>query len=261
MKDHKHISNWAPALQKIRKYLYPVGTVFHHVPKCGGGSLHRQLRKIYPLSSQRVDNKTLSARFEFLKMPPGLHSEVEYNYLKRVIALEYFLSTGTAYVSGHIPFSSRVFEAYKDTHKFISVLRDPVDRFVSNYLFNHRQLSKEKLLKDFPNYLKTDEAKGHGRMIAVYFSDVYEYGLTSDDSIISRSLENLQKLHHVSKISENDSQEDFLDDIKKYPIGKMPRRNTGRHKGVHLQLVERYDTQIQTMCSLDTTIYREYFNS
>lgn len=260
MKDNKHISNWAPALHKLRKYLYPVGTVFHHVPKCAGGSFHRQLRKIYPFSSNRL-SQIPDTKYEFIKKPHGLILDNEYNYLKRLIVLEYFLSSGSAYVSGHVPFSSRIFEIYKNTHKFVTILRDPVDRFVSNYLFNYRQLSNEELLKEFPNYLKTEEAIGHGRMITVYFSDIYEYGLTSDDSIIKRSLNNLQKFHHVSKVSENDSQEHFLDEIKKYPIGKMPRRNSGRHKSVHLQVTEKYDKQIQNICSLDLTIYREYFNS
>lgn len=114
---------------------------FVHIGKCGGSAIDHALRKALATSSDNRlcrdtsiaasigsfgrDIKTLEDQCEF-----GHHHLTQLQGLMR-----YFLSLERGYISGHWGLNRAILDEYRQV-QFITVLRDPVARLKSNYIFN-----------------------------------------------------------------------------------------------------------------------------
>ena len=147
--------------------------VFHHVPKCGGTSLNRALRLRYFISQRSImANPSIHSLNTF---NPELEDD-KFNFNKgirdfRRKILNYYLQSDVSYVAGHVTFSDSTFESFKDRYKFITVIRHPVDRFISEYIHRANKFNTHYNTKlGLEEYLETDSAIIASRVLCEYFS-------------------------------------------------------------------------------------------
>lgn len=113
--------------------------VFAHVPKCGGTSADVALTKrFYPWFRPRVDYDAIRRAGLLIAQraltDSGIRDDMELvEYL-----LAYQLYSGLRYVGGHFPVSARLLNEFSPDYAFVTLLRDPVERWKSNYLYNKR---------------------------------------------------------------------------------------------------------------------------
>jgi len=116
---------------------------FVHIAKCGGISIDTAIRQAIASPNEcRIDREhTLAASIASFNKTITSDSDScdfsEHHADQLTGILRYFLAKNWNYVSGHITIDNAVLDDYKH-YNFVTVLRDPVERFISNYLYNKK---------------------------------------------------------------------------------------------------------------------------
>lgn len=130
-------------LHRIAKTPYTGPKVaFVHIAKCGGVSIDTALRSAFANPKQhRIDRQsTLAASLSsFPHKIDDFDSACnfsEYHASTLQNTLYYYLGLNWQYVSGHVATNHQILSTYEHDYAFVTMLRDPVERFISNYIFN-----------------------------------------------------------------------------------------------------------------------------
>ncbi|MCS3668073.1 hypothetical protein GGP77_002316 [Salinibacter ruber] len=143
------------ALKKISHHLDEYVNVskffFMHIPKTGGTSVKSAFRKNREISTEGwVDAK------ETRRMMEGAAGENLCNseYLREVFKLRQAIAVrkmrkGKSFVVGHIPVTKNMIESFPE-YRFFTIIRDPVERWVSEYRFGYEIGSLESFIGHEP---------------------------------------------------------------------------------------------------------------
>jgi hypothetical protein len=119
--------------RKLVDRLLPQRFVFHHVPKCGGTSVGRALRKRYlPSQATVLPEQSFRAFEAFTGRGDREQMLVDVLDLREQMLL-YLMYGDTRCVSAHVRFSQAAYDNFSNSYKFITILREPVSRFLSHY--------------------------------------------------------------------------------------------------------------------------------
>lgn len=230
--------------------------VFHHVPKCGGTSVGRSLRRAYILSQGTV---TPEESFEAFTAVAGradrkqvIGDELEF----REMMLLYLLYSDIRCVSAHVPFSDIAYEKFHGKYLFVTLLRDPVERFVSHYSWSHnRPNAHGHISEEFEDFLSTERAKALGSAYVRYFCG--RPGLTPADvsAAIEMAVRNLRRLDHVGFLDEMVRFQGALQHLtgKQLRIG---RENVGKTRSMRESVMEgRLKQKVLDVCAPDREIW------
>ena len=227
--------------------------VFHHVPKCGGTSVGRSLRRAYLLSQGTVTPVESEKAFDAAQRPcaPGGIGHV--SELREMMLL-YMLYSDVRCVSAHIPFSNAAFERFGDRYAFVTILRDPVERFISNYYWSHdRPDAHFRIAEPLEEFLSTERARAIGSTYARYFCG--EPGHSFGPSHVDSAIRNLRRMSFVGFLDQLDGFEAALHRLtgRRIKIGKENVRGTGSRRDSILSgpLRER----ILEVCAADRKIW------
>lgn len=119
---------------------------FIHIAKCGGTSVDLALRSALAAPNERRINRdaTIAASLNtFAASQHELASNIkqqtafsEHHARQLQTVLAYHLGLNWRFVSGHVAISTAILDGYQSQYDFVTVLRDPIQRFVSNYIYN-----------------------------------------------------------------------------------------------------------------------------
>ncbi len=135
---------------------------FLHIQKCGGTSLFQAMRRPFlsanPLHSHRVVH--LRARAAYLAAKTV--GQGMYTYRQRLS--HYFLQDpDNAFIAGHFQLDPDLVGRYRHEVGFVTMLREPVKKWFSHYLFNRYKPQKEgRIDLEIPEYLETKRAHDVG---------------------------------------------------------------------------------------------------
>lgn len=165
----------ALGLPAICRRLYGKGVAFVHVPKCAGRSVERGLRKTFKLSRAHahagVSFEQMSARFGQPIIDQDQRLDVLQNASdQRAAVYAYHLATGVKCVTGHAPVNAELLKIYGQDRAFVTVLRDPVERFISHFRYSYQAEGQGRIDLELEDFLKTDRARVFGSMYAKYFA-------------------------------------------------------------------------------------------
>lgn len=186
--------------------------LFIHVPKCGGTSIGRALRSAYILSQGTVKPHESAKAFDTARPHnPRLNDVFEL----REMMLLYLLYCDTRCVAAHVPFSEAAFENFGAKYAFVTMLREPVERFVSNYYWSRRPGGPGTAPETLEKFLDSESAEHAGSTYVRFFC-----GDPGRDKFtprhVERAVANLRRIHHVG----------FLDEVAEFE--RALRHLTGR---------------------------------
>lgn len=238
--------------------------VFHHVPKCGGTSVGRALRMRYLPSQTTIDPE---ASFRAVT---AIHPDASWTEQMTAVRgvreqmLLYHLHQEVRCVAGHVAFSEPAFDRYHDQYKFITILREPVSRFISNYFWSHgryQRLGREGAHAGIPEEFDAFLETGHARLLGASFVDFYCGMPVGSDFTsplaVERAMENLNCFDVVG----------FLDDLPafeaqlKQTLGvriRIGHENKGREQtGARESVVtDAHLERIQKLCAPDIAVWQ-----
>ncbi|MBT82621.1 MAG: hypothetical protein CL587_19795 [Alteromonadaceae bacterium] len=199
--------------QQSEKYLARYPKIFFcHVPKCAGVSLSNAIyQSVYPslLKATRFTGHIdLRASRECEKLL-GVDMMTA-----RETQLTFQLSSKhQVFTTGHcVARPEVVSNFYKDWH-FLTILRKPADRFISEYVYNRFKESEwQKNETDIEEYLQSEKALNSAVTYARYFSGYRNAAdiMANADDVIAKAVANLRHFSVYGTLEQMDKwQEDF----------------------------------------------------
>lgn len=151
-------------------------SLFLHMPKCGGTSLSEAMYATIPFSERigvidAVATRRAAAMLHFGEDAPFLcHEDKETGQhvfdLREALLLQH-MAWDTMLIHGHVLWSDRAERHFGESYSYVTLLRDPVARMISNY----RMTRRSGVVRDgMERYLDSDIARRHARVYLRYLS-------------------------------------------------------------------------------------------
>ncbi len=190
-------------LRALQDRTIPQRVVFHHVPKCGGTSAGRALRKRYVLSQATVKpEESFRAYQMFTGRTDREAMLVDVLDLREQMML-YLLADDVRCVSLHVRFSQVAHDHFAERYKFVTLLRDPVARFISHYNWSYQRPGAfGRIEEPLDAFLETDRARLLGATYGEYFSGLPVGADFTGAEAVEAAVANLQKLDVVGRLDD-----------------------------------------------------------
>ena len=239
-----NLSRSTNVIRRLRERLYTERVMFVHVPKCGGTSLSHVLRARYALSYAKIDEAASARACE------TLDGNAWFDF-KRGLA-SYYAAEGAHFVQGHFCVDRRFIDTHAKHYRIITVLRNPVDRFVSHYHFDKRYNRIP-----FDEFTVSPTGRTEGRVLCHFFGELPWDAIPDRarlDAAVATAVDNLSALAVVGFVEDPER----MDTEFEHAIGFRPRtpvRNVGRTRQRGAEFTPAQLERVDELCADDARIY------
>ncbi|WP_371194970.1 hypothetical protein [Glaciecola sp. SC05] len=231
--------------------------VYVHVPKCAGSSVADSiLAGVYPKILTKTPLTTGIDIFSAAKIAELI--QIPEQKVRQVQLLSVLQSANKIFVTGHCNVNPEVVTAYGSDWKFLTVLREPVQRYVSEYVYNtYKPENWKKNTLPIREYIESEVGVSSGLCLSLYFSGLSQESILKNESFaIQKSIDNLKSFYSVG----------FLDDLN----GWITNLNKTLNANIELKLTNRSPSrqvfddimgdvdllnQLKSICRVDTEIF------
>lgn len=242
---------------------------FLHIPKCGGSSINQSIKSCYLTLDITKDRDLInlhshSAFDAALKVtdqgdfPADISDDYQVLKFGENLLLYYMCRRSTKYIAGHFSFSEKSYQHFSDRFAFVTVLRNPIKRWISAYFYNrYREGGHHKIDMDITTYLKSELGKSRGYTYVKLLGGVNQARDYSSEQAISRAKENLDKFSVVGCL---EYQENFVEQFEKQfgrklrigILNQSPKSAIDR-KSI---LTKSIEAEIEAVCRPDMEVYQ-----
>ncbi len=244
------------ARQSLADRLHGRNVIFIHIPKCGGTSISRGLRRAYYLSQIQMGaeetkealalvENTASEREIWQKMPKY-----------RSFLAHYLLLKKTKCLVGHIHFDDALYEKFHSDYAFMTMLRDPVDRFFSHFYFHlDTKPSGQCPNSNLEQFVHEASAKEFGSLMTQFLCGLPMDRDFHSSEAVEAAKANLDKFDIVGLL---DQLPDFQQQVSDH-LGtrlKIGHQNVGqKRRGSAAEISPDLMAQVRTLCAPDQAVY------
>lgn len=244
--------------------------IFFHVLKSGGTSIDTAIRQNYltldprkDLRYQRVDSLKsayVGGKFYGLDFERGDTKNNKNMMFNRDLAFYLMLDPRVKYLSGHFPMSKEFYEEFSKDYLFVTMLREPVEKWLSNYFYrvrrsqtvNGKQVSHWKIEDDLWSYLNSERGAFHGYDYIKYYGGIREdYNYQSKEAI-EKAKDNLRKFDVIGLLDDVEGFCSKFEDASHLKL-KVVHRNKSRKDSDKIDDVIR--NKIKEVCKPEIEIY------
>jgi hypothetical protein len=237
--------------------------VYIHIPKCGGVSVSKALKSCYINWNLRDSNLCRLFSEACLESAQTLTGKSLEAHDSAVIKFrEKLLLYGMSqpqveYISGHFLFSAAAYQAFHNEYTFVTMLRDPVKRWISEYFYNrHKSYGNFKTDLDINAYLNSEVGRANGQTYTRYLCGLTEVKDYGSEDVIVQSMENLHKFSVVGSIEHLDIfAQQFSNRFgRKIKIRRL-NRNPKSQSYQQSVITDTMMSQIEQICRPDIEVY------
>lgn len=243
----------------FRSAIHRKRIIFHHLPKCGGSAITRPMRVKSITSFVKVDEEacqdTIAAEgvHDFMARHEAAHD------MKRLLT-RYYATRDIALIQGHVPFFAASEGEATARYDRITVLRDPVERFLSHYFWDKGRPNWNGFDLELPEFLETEQAQAFGSIMLRYLSSM-PWPITDVPKALDMARTNAEKFTVIGRLEALDT---FAVDMKR-AFGwklKIPVTNTGKVNSYETFLQEAgVRDRLLEVCAPDIQLYTNLFPS
>ena len=204
--------------------------VFHHVPKCAGTSVARALRMRYlPSQTGIVSWASFYAAGAFHPHCNTLQTWPHVLDLREKI-LVYHMYSHMRCIAAHVQFSNLAYEKFSDTYKFITVLREPVSRYISHYFWDFNGIEEwARISVSLDEFVESEMGVRYGTLFGEFFSGLAPDSNFGSPEAVEAAKRNLDKFAVVG----------FLDDMQRF------RQNLKTELGVSVSIHHQNKSRVE----------------
>jgi hypothetical protein len=248
--------------------------VFVHIPKCGGTSLSEAISRHYYTLDIRKDRLMIGIDVRATYHVTALFAakdpfEDDYHEVLRFeerLLLYYMHQKDLRYIHGHFAFSELAYQLFGDRFQYVTMLRDPVERIISHFLYNkfkQQAFGIGTIDEDINNYMNSDRFRNQGHEYVKKFFGTFDRSVdyTSSEAI-DRAKANLRKFAVVGCL---ENLESFASRFEKCFGVKLqlPVKNVSPKSGSFKRTLinDEIKNRIASICKPDLEIYTYALNS
>lgn len=226
--------------------------VYIHVPKCGGTSFGSALRLRYFYSQATIDLRNSRALQRKLNPAARGLERIKIEYSLRDTLLARLMERRVSCISAHARYHPELHAAHWDRSTFVTLLRDPVDRFVSHYHYLQRHHPNPTRATPFEAFLETEDAQRLAAQFLFYFGRTLPFETSDLDEAITEAQSALGKFALVGDLSRTNAFHRALRTLVRGPV-PMIRRNRAPIRATRPDgdILRR----VMDLCAADMAIY------
>jgi hypothetical protein len=167
--------------------------------------------------------------------------------------LIYEMAKGTNYISGHFHFNENIWEAYRYQYTWITILRNPVKRYISQYFYDaYKPEDHARVSESLEDFIETERGKFRGQNYINYFGNFSHHDSADLSTRLEIAKENLSKFSLISFLDDLDR---FRNDLKeKFNLTvKIPHMNKNPVSQPEIQA--SVIKKIENICEYDLKFY------
>ena len=171
--------------------------LYMHPPKCAGTSVGRSFKLRFLWKGMGLSAHSM--RPVLKNCDPQLDYDVYQVEAHRAAdaVAAHQISNGKNLIAGHFWYGKYLRLVDRDVHR-MTVVRDPVKRFVSHYRY---LVWKYDLKADLDEFLASDRSKQIGSIYGFYFANRYPESQPDEDKIVERSIETLKSFSLIGDVN------------------------------------------------------------
>lgn len=187
-----------PSLRNIylgcRQFLGPKTQdkiAFIHIPKCGGSSVNHAIRRSFGLSEYYFKKNRFELESGSSLRASSIAKDDLMGYREKLL-LYYLSSHNCRYISGHFDYAQSAFDEFKDMWSFITILREPVSKWFSQYFYNrNKNFGTFQIESTLDEYIESDEGIALGGDYVRKFSGLRGTDIHTSHDAVDRAISNL----------------------------------------------------------------------
>ncbi len=183
-------------LSRLEQRLVNQRWIFVHLPKCGGTSISSGLQRALGAGTEGFVDPVKTRNWTRYDLADDVRAEgSERLFRMRLTFLRGYADRGLPFIYGHFPVDERLFNDPTHEYRWVTVLRDPVDRLISQ--FKYWTLTQEPSAADSASSIDRRWNAYLGSDLCRYHANLYSYYLGGhaagfDDNRIDEMREHAQ---------------------------------------------------------------------
>lgn len=243
---------------------------FLHIPKCGGTSISSSMYRKYLTLNKRRDSElihinTIAAYKTHEILEKETHPEYSINdecsnRVPEQLLLYYMNLQQTRFIDGHVPFCESAYKNFSGSYSFVTILRHPVERWISEYTYNKYRSGdhmKHTANMDIDDYIKSDFGIAQGSQYVLYLGGRLNSCEYRTREAIKRAIDNLKKFKVVGCLEEMDT---FIQSYKmrfNISLNVRHKNKNPRPEGYANKIItSEIRSRIEKICEPDMEIFR-----
>ncbi|MCF6153329.1 MAG: hypothetical protein E3K38_13805 [Candidatus Kuenenia stuttgartiensis] len=229
---------------------------FMHIPKCGGTSISHAISRKY-LTPDFTRNRIVSLDTYASSNTAKL---LDLQTLKfRENLLLYFMNMkNVKYISGHFSFSEIAFREFHNKFAFVTVLREPVKRWISVYFYSrYKESTHCKIETDITTFIQSKEGKSKGHAYIRFLGGIDEEMDYTSKQALDRAKGNLDKFDIVGFL---EYKENFIQQFENRFGVRLALKKENPSPVTQIfkdsVITEEIIEKIKTICKPDIEIYQ-----
>jgi len=245
-------------LEGIKDYINPPITdhriFFFHIAKCGGTSIANAIVRCY--KPWRPKNALSIVTLNENAARYAERNTIGDGNLVRRDLLNYMMSLPEVKcIAGHFFYSNTAHDTYGDRWHFITVLRNPIDRFLSHYRYNHL---KGKIQVPIEEFVETKLGASFGRAFVDEVTEDVEKDAIGIEKLTEIAIERYRRFTLVGTIDDIPAFTRRFEEIFSHRLTIKHLNQTPKSPKTSLSKIpDHVRKKIAQLCEPDAYLYRK----
>jgi hypothetical protein len=237
------------------------GIIFIHIPKTGGSSISAAIRKHYRLSKFNIKSELTSLaaqkRFGIADSDPGFEEELQDLRLSLIF---HEAHRKTRFITGHFWVNEHLPSLKPLGYKIITCLRDPVDRWFSQFLYRRfKEGSYGRIEEEIEEFLEGGQAVNFATTYVRYLGGARQDRDYTSASAVDRAIANLDMLDAVGFLHRLEEFRSRITEMTGFHLRAEHRRKSPADPGTGKKIRESREIRdaVEKLCEPDINVYEQ----